>query len=348
MKTFKQYIHFIKEELDIKQKKTVDRWIKDFPNAHKEGSPNAVAISKHVIPEGSHKVTIPLENADHVEPHPDVEQHLKSHGYQIDNYKKGTVKDKYDRSVSIGKVLEKTKADSKIKHSFLTDPNRKGAKQSAKGLVVTITRHPHHIAGMSTGQGWTSCMDMKCGFEKRYLKDEVKEGTHAAYLHHADDPDMKKPIARLALRPYHSEDKKETILRAEPHTYGDAPASFKKTVDTWTENHFHADKNKLYHKNKKVYDDGSDYTVGDAEHRITHPNPEIRRAFFYDRNKTVTHKHIDRGLEDKDFHVRHNAIMHPNATDEHLKKALNDENSLNRYAANSRLKKMEEPKKEGK
>lgn len=340
MKTFKEYLKYITEELDIKQKKSVDRWIKDYPDAHKEGHPSAVAISKHVIPEGSHKTTIPFKNEDHADPHPEVEKHLRNHGYSISDYKKGTVKDKYNREVSIGKILEKTKADKTVKSAFLTDPNRKGARQSTKPLKITISRHPYHIAGMSTGQGWTSCMDMSCGFEKRYLKDEVKNGTHVAYLHHEDDPEMKKPIARIALRPFHSEDKKETILRPEQHVYGNAPASFHKTVENWSKKHFHADKDKLYYRNKKVYSEDGEGVVGDTNTRLNHPNANVRREFFYDRNKNVTPEQIHKALDDKDSTVRHFAISHPNRSRENLEKARNDPDHLIRYAAEFALKRM--------
>lgn len=345
MKSFKQYIGYLKEELNTRQKKTVDGWIKDHPNAEKEGHPNAVAISKNVIPPGSHKDTIPLEDNDgDTKAHPDVEKHLRDHGYSISNYKKGTVRDKYNREVSIGKILGKTKADMKVMNSFLTDPNRRGSKQSAKGLSVTISRQPHQIAGMSTGQGWTSCMDMKCGFEKRYLKDEVKQGTHVAYLHHPDDHDMKKPIARIALRPYHSEDGKHTILRPETQSYGDAPESFQNTVKNWAEKHFPADPETIYQKNEKVYDDGSPHIIGNTDKILNHPKAEVRRKFFYDSNKTVTPKHIDQALDDKDIHVRHSAVMHSNATRENLERASQDTNYLVRYAAENRLKDMAKKK----
>jgi len=341
MKTFKQYQRFIKEELDSRQKKTVDGWIKEHPDAQQEGHPNAVAISNHVIPRGSHKVTIPFEDDDQAVAHPEVEKHLRSHGYSIDNYKKGTVRDKYNRQVSIGKVLQKTKAEDSVKNSFLNDPNRRGARQSSKGLSVTITRQPHQIAGMSTGQGWTSCVDMKCGFEKRYLKDEVREGTHVAYLHHVDDPDMKKPIARVALKPYRSEDGTSTILRAEDQVYGDSPDAFKRNVDAWAEKHFPVDKDKLYLKNKKVYDDGSEQIIGDADSIRNHPKKDIRRMFFYNSNKKVTPKHIDDGLNDEDWMVRHHAVLHANATRANVEKALKDEQPLVQYAANSKLRDME-------
>lgn len=339
MKTFKQYLQYVTEELNTRQKKTVDRWVKDYPDAHAEGHPNAVAISKSVIPEGSHKITIPFNDDDGtVDAHPDVESHLRNHGYSISNYKKGTVKDRYNREVSIGKILEKTKADKKVKHAFLTDPNRIGARQSKKRLMITITRHPYHVAGMSTGQGWTSCMDMSCGFEKRYLKDDVQQGTHVAYLHHEDDPDMKNPIARVALRPFHSEDKKETILRPEQHTYGNAPSSFHKTVNAWSEKNFPANKEKLYIRNKKVYSEDGEDVIGDTNFRLNHPDARIRREFFYDKNKNVTPEQIHKALDDKDPSVRNFAIRHPNRSRENLEKALNNTDYMTRYAAEWSLK----------
>ena len=67
----------------------------------------------------------------------------------------------------------------------------------------------------------------------------------------------------------------------------------------------------------------------------------IMQNHFYNSNKKVTPKHIDDGLNDEDWMVRHHAVLHANATRGNVEKALKDEQPLVQYAANSKLRDME-------
>lgn len=114
-----------------------------------------------------------------------------------------------------------------------------------KGLEIMITRHPYHVAEQSTNKGWRSCMslgscpDMNQGFigdEEMHKEIQNKEeraneqarrlgranqaqgqffyrvggdirgGAHMAYLIHKGDYNLKSPIARISMKPFHSED----------------------------------------------------------------------------------------------------------------------------------------------
>lgn len=331
------------EELNPTQKKKVDGWTKQFPNANVEGHPNAVDISSHVIPPGQHKIVIPLNQGDNEEvtPHPEVDKHLKTHGYSVSDYRKGMAKDKYGRDVSIGKILNKTKASPDVMNAFTNDPKRKGTTKAARGLSVVISRHPHHIAGMSTDQGWTSCMNMKDGCNKHYLKRDIAEGTHVAYLVHDNDTEVKKPIARIALKPFRPTYDDETsyakpILRPEIRMYGDADSSFTKTVNNWAEKNFPAQEGHIYEKSKTLYHDGGREVIGNKEALLSSKNPKRRILGFDHENLDVTHEDIDRGLDDSEHKVRQAAASHPNASKENLDKAMSIDDSLAFTAANHR------------
>jgi hypothetical protein len=191
------------------------------------------------------RISIPLvhhESAE-IEPHPDVAEHLSKNNIKIKSYKAGLIEDpKYpNRSIKLGKYLQQTNAPQNVIDSFNNDPNRRAAKQVQKGLHVVISRHPHDVAGMSTDQGWTSCMDLDGGVNSHYMKNEIKNGTHVAYLCRSEDPEAKTPLARIALKPYTHKKSGETILRPEQTVYGDADNAFGHTVNSWAEKNFPAD-----------------------------------------------------------------------------------------------------------
>lgn len=192
-------------------------------------------------------------------PHPDVEEHLNNHGYAITDYIGGKAKDKYNREVNIGKVLTKTNAGEQIKAAYDNDPER---QKKSGDLKVVISHHPRDVAGMTSGhQSWVdqSCMNFKTGSNRDYLKSEVKQGTHVAYLTDKNDHDLDRPIARIAVKPFHNvEDEHDVIFRPENRTYGDSSSSFHRSVNNWFENKYPAKDGKTYYKNDKVYDDTGD------------------------------------------------------------------------------------------
>ena len=322
--TITEYNDLLNEELNDDQKAVVDSW---------GANTKAKKISANVIPKGEDRTYIPLEHPDDnkpVEPHPDVKAHLEKHGYKITDYKGNkAVEPKYGREIRIGKALNATGASKDLMDTFNNDPKR-AASNSGK-LGVVISRHPHDVAGMSTDRGWRSCMKMgKTGNKKdydagqysHYLKHDVKQGTHVAYLVHEHDKEAKQPLARIALKPFQSEDKKDTILRPEGTQYGTSDHAFGHTVKKWAETNFPAKEDKIYRKNTKLYDDDNKGTVAST-------NTLLKSKSYMDRadafsNSDVTHEHINQGLNDPSEEVRKAAISHPNATPEHLSKVLDN------------------------
>jgi hypothetical protein len=341
MKTFKQFL-ILMEELNDRQKAIVDSW------GH---SGTAARISGHVIPHGQDRITIPLEHHDaapEIRPHPEVEKHLNAHGYHIHDYKAGLALEPSKpgqtkrRAVKIGAALERTGAEKNVKDAFINDPQRRAAKKT--GLQVVISRHPHDVAGMSTNQGWTSCMNMEDGSNAHYLQRDIEHGTHVAFLTHEGDHEAKKPLARIALKPFHaghhpvfdgpSKGANDTILHPESSTYGTADSAFAHTVKKWTEQHFPLDPEKEYHKNEQVYNDGGHGTLIHHERMFNHENSFHRERAFRDHADKVTPGHINRGINDDDPNVRKAAISHPMATTDQISWVMkHDELSSVRAAA---------------
>lgn len=85
-----------------------------------------------------------------------------------------------------------------ITKTFETDPARDLAK-SPSGFMVVISRHPYDIAGMSTGRGWTSCVDLNGGGERWSISGYINTGCMVAYMCREDDPNIEHPVARLNL-----------------------------------------------------------------------------------------------------------------------------------------------------
>lgn len=325
---FKDFtIKYLSEELTPEQKQEVDLW------DHTKGG-RAKKISGHISgfnEEGRH--VIPVEHdSTPIAPHPDVESHLKSKGYEVHDYRKGLATKSGDKRVfKIGGLI----ADNPdVKKKFDNDPNRKTIKNPHENLRVTISRHPYDVAGMSTDRGWRSCMTMAgCGdiggSNKHYLPYDIKEGTHVAYLHYKDDTDLKHPIARIALKPYHAEDStkssKHVILRSEPTVYGSGNTAFEKTVHNWSEKHFPAKDDTVYIKNENVYDDGSsDVVIGKPtnDKLLKHNNHTVRLMLA--RNADLKADQIHTLLNDSDPQVREFVATRHDLNKDHYDKLTKD------------------------
>lgn len=341
MKKFKEYVTetfgghgyraaYLSEALNSSQKAVVDSW------GHHDTAEN---LSAHVIPKGQSRISIPLEhpNDKPVVPHPDVAAHLESNGYKIHDYKAGFAKDKYDRQVSIGKVLNKTKAPAHVTHAFLTDPQRKATQNPTK---VIISRHPHDVAGMSTDRGWASCMKMPPagkgsggGINHHYLQHDITQGTHVAYLVNHNDDNIERPIARIALKPFHSDDGQHTILHPEEASYGTSDSAFHHTVKKWANEHFPKREDATYVKDNRVYHDSGSHRIKSFKNMMTSHDPDEREDAFRSHADRITPEHIDAGMKDKDYSVRAAAVAHPMAQEHHLDAAMKDESPSVRSAA---------------
>lgn len=192
----------------------------------------------------------------------DVERHLGHHGYEVSDYKAGLAKQRGgNRQIKIGKLLGKEgKAeDENLASQFTNDEARDDRKHDySKDHSITISRHPHDVAGMSAcSHPWDSCLNFKSGSENKHLPHEVKQGTLVAYMHHNDDPKMNNPVSRIAIRPWISEEG-HRIYRAEGAVgvYGKkAAGNFHKSVTDWANHNFPAKPGHLYRRQETVYNE---------------------------------------------------------------------------------------------
>jgi 2'-5' RNA ligase len=306
--------HRYDEALDSSQKKEVDTWEKgkhEFSD-HAFGGP----IDTH------HTVSIPLPKTP-PKPPEELVQHLSKHDLEVHDYAKGLAKKKGDtRPIRIGRALHRTGAPESLKRTYENDPNRTGSG-SMDGHHIVITRHPHHVAAMSTGTHWKSCMTMggqgeEEGSESHHLESDIKYGTHVAYLVHKNDTNIERPLGRVAIKPFVNSDGKRA-LRPEGKPHGDLPDGFHSAVKGWTKKHFPLEAGKVYSKHGALYDDDEKPHIfkGRKDPRLTHSDPYERlralpnasKADLHDLATTETHPTVLHALVRKDS-LSHKTLHH--------------------------------------
>lgn len=309
--------------LNDHQAQVADNW-----NHHKNLSDDTHEKIGNAMTHGTHTV---FKLPEEVDTDPDVEEHLGNHGWEIHDYKEGLAKKKTmvgnpekgipmrEKHITkkIGAVLKETGASEDVQNAFANDPNRQ--TKNTSNLHVVISTHPHAIAGMSTGTDWknSSCMDMVAGINAHYLRLDSENGTHVAFLVHGDDETaMKhglpsKPVARIALKPYHedshegTQQDRDTVFRPEERTYGAGNASFERSVAKWASENYPAKKDTTYFKNDDVYDDtgNNEFTNYSKEtaHNMMHGDGLEHTS--YDR-EVVDHL-VSNSTHPETGHIRH-------------------------------------------
>jgi len=344
----------LQEILTKSQKKEVDTW---------EKGDNS--FSNHLFDHPEHtEKTIPLEHPDAAGHEDDIRGHLEPHGIKIKDYKSGIGEDKHGREVKLGKALEKTKASDELKNKFANDPSRSNKEQTSSDLRVTISRHPHHVAGMtSSGHCWEeeSCMKFGTGSRSYHLPGEVKHGTHVAYLHHKDDHELEHPLARIALKKFTDNDSGHAVLRPENRTYGPENSAFEHTVHKFINDKMPVHDSGLYRKHEEVYDDSGKNTIigkskkalhdaikekidpnsklSISDHAITHhpefgdrENETLMKSgnFFGLSSPNLSKEHITKHVEDtKDNPNKvHHLLNNPKISSEHVDKLIENQKDL--------------------
>ena len=86
----------------------------------------------------------------------EVEVAVNKQGFEITDYIAGiAISHDGQRRFKIGKLIND---NTELLKKFSNDPVRAASRKN--NLLVCISRHPYDIAGMSTGRGWTSCMNL--------------------------------------------------------------------------------------------------------------------------------------------------------------------------------------------
>ena len=326
MINFKKFL-VIREELNLKEKQQVRTWKRD---------PKALTHTDHYFGKGNDEVNTQLEGSmDKSEIHKRIERHLGQE-IHIDHYKSGLTKDKYNRDVKIGSLLNKNKAPQDLINSFTNDSTRQGKKFT--GLTVKTTRSPEGVAGQtSRNQSWEneSCKNFNTGSNRHYLKHEVEHGTVVSYLHDHTG----KEIARATLHP-HINDEGHRIYDVDSH-YGIDHAGFKDHVKKVAEqlSGQHKGGSLIYTKHPDVYSDN-------GKEEMIHPNVDAKTLndryehlnddsyqHSSEKDRLLQHpklyqKHLDKIVFDSDLtspssrHLIKNIAKNPNLTDTHISKIL--------------------------
>jgi hypothetical protein len=78
---------------------------------------------------------------------------------------------------------------------------------------------------MSFDRCWTnSCLNIREGCNKRYVKDEVQQGTVVAYLIKSDDLNIEEPLGRVNVKPFYSlKNSEEVLYSVDNRVYGNVP-----------------------------------------------------------------------------------------------------------------------------
>jgi hypothetical protein len=85
---------------------------------------------------------------------------------------------------------------------------------------------------MSTGRGFTSCMNLYTdgNTSKKFIQADIEQGTIISYLVSTDDLNIKHPVARILIKPYiNTKDPNDVLYDADPE-YGTAPQQYFTTV----------------------------------------------------------------------------------------------------------------------
>jgi len=236
----------------------------------------AVNFSRHVIPEGTDSIKIPAMNSI-VQ---DIHDHLTNNGYHGIDYAreiayKNTINNRGEtqrQEVKIGKALNQTKAPKHLIDKFAGDDHKKSAELTSKYDII-ISRNPMHIAGCSTNPDnpniWSSCAKLgetgqPTGPASYHLHNDIKHGTHVAYLVPKDDTKTHDKLidraeGRILIKPFHPTNGVDRpILYPESRTYSNneqVPSGFRETVKNFTDTHFPMADNVTYHKHPELYND---------------------------------------------------------------------------------------------
>jgi hypothetical protein len=267
------------EALDSIQKEKVD----NFEVENDQGKDVHPEKARHPLVQkaienvfdGKYRVRVPLKHE--VQAHPEVEAHLNENGFKISDYLRGKATDKYDREVNIGRALSKSKAPKELLDKYAE--HSEGARNSigADDMEAVISHHPHDVAGMtSKGQSWEheSCLNFESGCNRHYIPEEIKAGTHVAYLvkkghgitpEGHDTGDLTQVYGRIKVPPFiasNADPEAHVVFRPEKRQYGVKNDVFSHTVANWTDKKYPAEGGLTYRKDENVY---SDYNSGKDE-----------------------------------------------------------------------------------
>ena len=134
-------------------------------------------------------------------------------------------------------------------------------ENKVKSFYIVFSKHRYDVAGMSTGRGWTSCMNVYGGINSQYVQYDVEAGTMVAYLVRNDDLNIKNPVARVAIKPFVNITNPDSVFyQAEQRAYGTPPAGFLDEINRLV-NEVQPGKSGMFRLIDTLYCDTGDRTV---------------------------------------------------------------------------------------
>ncbi len=165
----------------------------------------------------------------------EIKDYMGWYGYPILDWSKGICQDKDGRPIKIGRLFQKINRPDLLK-SY--NDSRNNLLKNIDNLQIVISRHPYDIIGMSTGRGWSTCLDVK---DTRYggkhlygLTRLLKEGCLVAYLIRVGDRDIKNPISRVIIHNYGSNESPR--FSVDHHIYGTHIEEIIEFLNNWVLN----------------------------------------------------------------------------------------------------------------
>ena len=138
----------------------------------------------------------------------------------------------FDEVVTQVKQDAKKKIDELVKLYDEIPEIKRARENKTKTFYIVFSKHAYDVAGMSTNRGWTSCMNLYSGINKHYIQYDVSAGTMVAYLVANDDLNIKRPVARVAIKPFvNTDDSTDVFYEPEEKVYGSPPHTFLEAVD---------------------------------------------------------------------------------------------------------------------
>lgn len=210
------------------KKKTIEEFLQKFKGIPKKGLPAAESyeivnygggLARPVGGKNSYKI-MRIINASKEKELKELEDKRSVEGWSDAKYK--SVVD------GVSSVYDDLASD------FQNDPSR-AAKED--NLYAVISKNPHDLASMSTGRGWTSCMNLKSGSNKETVWCELKNGGFVAYMIRGSDREINNPLARILIRRFDRRNKKTGVVQSvaipEDVIYGVDNPEFMATVNNW-------------------------------------------------------------------------------------------------------------------
>jgi hypothetical protein len=151
-----------------------------------------------------------------------VNVYLRKVGYKIMDYKlnQAVQIENNKRVIRISKLLAK---NPELLKEFTLDDIRANARVGSEFSIV-LTSNYEDVAGMSFCRDWDSCMDIESGSNKRYITNDIIQGTIIAYLIKSTDLEIEEPLGRVNIKPYYSlSDENEVLYVTDKQVYGNVP-----------------------------------------------------------------------------------------------------------------------------